>query len=166
MLVNRIFFFSLDVFYPSQKEFLFLAHVSTSAQSLLRVSYCDHSPSVVHFLVYTLASTDINQSAPNLVKIYVTIRSRISLIIGLIRLEGLELFALELKNLLYFVYTLESTNINQSAPNLVKIYTTIRSQMSLIMGLVGSEGLELFALELKSLLYFTLEQLQFLTYQH
>ena len=28
--------------------------------------------------VYTLASPDINQSAPNLVKMYVTIRSRIS----------------------------------------------------------------------------------------
>ena len=32
-----------------------------------------------------------------------------------------------------FVYTLASTNINQSAPNLVKMYVTIRSWMSLIM---------------------------------
>ena len=32
-----------------------------------------------------------------------------------------------------FVYILASTNINQSAPNLVKMYVTIRSQMGLIM---------------------------------
>ena len=47
---------------------IFLAHLSTECS----VSYCDHSPSVsvcpsVHnFLVNTLASTNINQSAPNL----------------------------------------------------------------------------------------------------
>ena len=29
-----------------------------------------------------------------------------------------------------FVYTLASTNINQSAPNLVKMYVTISSQMN------------------------------------
>ena len=69
--------------------------------------------------------------------------------------EHLELLALDLKKIaiFHFVYTLASTNINQSAPNLVKIYMTIRSQMSLILGL---EPLELFALEFKKLLYFTL----------
>ena len=42
------------------------------------LSYCDHSPSVVvrpsvhNFLVNTLASTNINQSAPNLVRMYMT----------------------------------------------------------------------------------------------
>ena len=35
------------------------------------------------------------------------------------------------------VYLLASTNINQSAPDLVKIYTTLRSWMSSIMGLIG-----------------------------
>ena len=30
-----------------------------------------------------------------------------------------------------FVYTLASTNINQSAANLVKMYVTVRSQMRL-----------------------------------
>ena len=39
----------------------------------------------------------------------------------------------------HFVYTLTSTNINQSAPNLVKKYMTIKSWMSLIMGLIGPE---------------------------
>ena len=43
-----------------------LAHMSTDCS----VSYCDHSPSVgvrlsTIFLVNTLASTNINQSAPN-----------------------------------------------------------------------------------------------------
>ena len=45
------------------------------------------------------------------------------------------------------VYTLSSPNINQSAPNLVKMYVTISSQMSLIMDLTGAELSELFALE-------------------
>ena len=81
-----------------------------------------------------------------------------SLILGLIGLEPLELFALELKKIaiFQFVYTLASTNINQSAPNLVKIYMTIRPQMSSILDLIGVEWLELFALELKKLLYLTL----------
>ena len=37
--------------------------------------------------------------------------------------------------------------MNQSAPNLVKIYVTIRSGMSLIMDLIGPELSELLALE-------------------
>ena len=45
------------------------------------------------------------------------------------------------------VYTLSSPNINQSASNLVKMYVTIRYQMSLIMDLTGAELSELFALE-------------------
>ena len=51
-----------------------------------------------------------------------TIRSRMSSILGLIGLEHLELFALDLKNiaLFHFVNRPESTNINQSAPNSVK----------------------------------------------
>ena len=48
--------------------------------------------------------------------------------------------------------TLTSTNINQSAPNFVKIYMTIRSQMSSILGLIGPEGQELSALEWQKLL--------------
>ena len=58
-----------------------------------------------------------------------------SSIIGQIKREHLELFALDLGKIAEsdFVYTLASTNINQSAPDLVKICVTIRSQMSLIM---------------------------------
>ena len=75
--------------------------------------------------VYTLASTNIDQSAPNLVKMYVTIRSRMSLIIDLIRLELSELSALELEDLPYLtLFTLASANIDQSVPNLATIYTT------------------------------------------
>ena len=64
--------------------------------------------------VYTLASTNINQSAPNLVKMYVTIRSRISSIIDLIGLELCELFALEHAKIAESdsVYTLASTNVD------------------------------------------------------
>ena len=44
----------------------------------------------------------------------------------------------------------------QSAPNLVKMYVTIRSRMSLIMDLIGLELSELSALELENLSYLTL----------
>ena len=57
-----------------------------------------------------------------------TIRTLMSLIMGVIGLEQLELFALEFENFLYiFVYTVASTNIKQLVPNLVKIYMTLRS---------------------------------------
>ena len=67
--------------------------------------------------------------------------AQMSSIMGQIEPEHLELFALEFgKNAESdFVYTLASTNINQSAPNLVKMYMTIRSRMSLIMDLIGSK---------------------------
>ena len=85
------------------------------------------------------------------------IRSQMSLIMGQIEPEHTELFALEFgKFAKYdFVYTLASTNINQSTPNLVKIYLIIRSQMSLIMDLIGFELSELCALELENLPYLT-----------
>ena len=69
------------------------------------------------------------------------IRSRMSLIMGQMEPEHLELFALEFrKSAEYdFVYTLASTNINQSAPNLVKMCMTIRARMSLIMELIRPE---------------------------
>ena len=65
-----------------------------------------------------------------------------------IRPEHPELFALEFGKIAEtdFVYTPSSTNINQSAPNLVKMYVTIRSWMSSIMDLLGAELSELFAL--------------------
>ena len=65
--------------------------------------------------VYNVASTNINQSAPNLFKIYVTIRSRMSSIMDLIKPELSELFALEFAKIAEsdFVYTLPSTNVDQ-----------------------------------------------------
>ena len=71
------------------------------------------------------------------------IRSQVSLIMGQIETEHSELFALEFGICLHSA----STNINQSAPNVVKMYLTIRSQMSSIMDLIGPELSELFALE-------------------
>ena len=60
-----------------------------------------------------------------------TIRFWMSSIKGVIGPEQLELFALELKKILYFtLFTLASTNINQFVPNLVKIYMTLRSRIS------------------------------------
>ena len=80
---------------------------------------------------------------------YVTIRSRMRLIMDFIGPELSELFPLEFAKIAEsdFVYILASTNINQSAPNLVKMYVTIRSQMRLIMDLIGPELSELFPLE-------------------
>ena len=109
--------------------------------------------------VYTLASANIDQSVANLATIYIPIKSQISLIMGQIKLEHPELFALEnWEKLLNRLWSnaLVSTNIDQSAPNLVKMYMTIRSRMSLIMDLIGLEQFELFALELENLTYLTM----------
>ena len=83
-------------------------------------------------------------------------RARMSLIMGQIEPEHPELFALEFRKIADFVYTLVSTNINQSTPNLVKMYMTLRSQMSSIMNLIGLELSELSALEFEHLPYLTL----------
>ena len=69
------------------------------------------------------------------------IKSQMSFIMGQIEREHSELFALEFGKIVEsdFVYTLASTNINQWAPNLVKMYVTIRSWMSSIMDLIKPE---------------------------
>ena len=100
--------------------------------------------------VYALASSNINQSAPNLVKLYVTIRSQMSLIMDLIGPELPDLSALELQNLPYLtLFSLSHqqilTNQYQTCPQYN--YMPIQSQMSLIMGQIEAEHLELFALE-------------------
>ena len=51
--------------------------------------------------VYTPASTNIDHSAPNLDKMCMTIRSRMSLIMDVIRPELPELYTLELENFPY-----------------------------------------------------------------
>ena len=121
---------------------------SSPEHEVLRVSYCDHSPSFVrlsvvrsHFLVYTLASTNINQSPPNMVQMYMTIRALMSSIMERIRPELSELSALWIWKIAIFdfVYTLASANIDQSVPNLATIYMPIRSRMSSIMGQIEPE---------------------------
>ena len=79
---------------------------------------------------YRPVSTKLGQN------IYV--QQNLSLIIGPIGPEQLELFALELGKIaaVNFAYSLASSNINQSASNLVTMYMSIRFQMSLIMGQV------------------------------
>ena len=86
------------------------------------------------------------------------IKSRMSLIMGQIEPELPDLFALEFGKITEsdFVYTPASTNIDQSAPNLVKMYMTIRSQMSLFMDLIGPEFSELSALEFENFPYLIL----------
>ena len=81
-----------------------------------------------------------------------------SMIMGQIEQEHPEFFALEFGKIAEsdFVYTLSSTNIDQSTLNLVKMYITIRSRMSSIMDLIGPKLSELSALEFENLLYLTL----------
>ena len=89
-------------------------------------------------------------------------RTQMSLIMGQIEPEHPELFALEFGKIAEsdFVYTLVSTlvstNIDQSAPNLVRMYMTLRSRMSSIMDLIRPELSELSALEFENLPYLTL----------
>ena len=99
------------------------------------------------------------------------IRSRMSSIMGQIEPENSELFALEFGKIAEFdfVYTLSSTNLDKSAPNWVKTYVIIRSRMSWIMDIIGTELSKLSALELENLPYltlFTLYHLQILTSQY
>ena len=99
------------------------------------------------------------------------IKSRMSSIMGQIESEHAELFALEFGKMAEsdFVYTLASTNIDQSTPNLVKMYVTIRLRMSLIMDPIEPELYELSALEFENLPYLTLFillHLQILTNQY
>ena len=89
------------------------------------------------------------------------IRSQMSSIMGQIEPEHTELFAPEFGKFAEydFFYTLASTNINQSTPNLVKMYVIIRSQLILIMDLIRFELSELSALELENLPYLTFFQI-------
>ena len=59
------------------------------------------------------------------------IRSQMRTIMEQIEPEHPELFVLEFGKIAEsdFVYTLASADINQSAPNLVKMYVTTRSRM-------------------------------------
>ena len=98
--------------------------------------------------LFTLSSTNINQSAPNLVRMHMTIRSRMSSIMDLIGPE-LRVICPRIRKfaIFDFVYTLASANINQSVPILATIHMPIRSRMSLIIRQIEAEHLELFAHE-------------------
>ena len=89
--------------------------------------YALESENLRYLTLLTLASANIDQSVPNLATIYMPIRFWMSLIMGQIEREHIELFALEFGKIAEydFVNTLASPNINQSAPNLVKMYVTI-----------------------------------------
>ena len=108
--------------------------------------------------VYTLASTNINQLVPNFVKMYVTIRSQMSLILGSIRPKEQELITFELGKIAEsdFVHTLAFTSFNKSAANSVIMYVTVGSRINLIMDAIRPEQSELSALELQKLPYLTL----------
>ena len=79
-------------------------------------------------------------------------------IIGQMESEHQELFALEFEKIAEsdFVYPPASTNIDPSAPNLDKMYMTIRSRMSSIMDVIRPELSELSTLELENFPYLTL----------
>ena len=84
--------------------------------------------------------------------------SQMSSIMGHIKPEHPEVFTFEFGKIAEsdFVYTLASTNIDQSTPNLVKMYVTIRYRMSFITDLIGPELSELSALGLENFPYLTL----------
>ena len=68
-----------------------------------------------YLTVYSLASSNIDQSVPNLATIHMSMRARMSSIMDEIEPEHPELFALEFGKIAEpdFVYTLVSTNIKQ-----------------------------------------------------
>ena len=144
-------------------------YFSSPEHEVLRVSYYDHSPSVgvrrssvrpssIHIFLFTSSICKYRPISTKLGHNVYPIRSQMSSILSQIEPEHPELFALEFGKIAEydFFYTLLSTNINQSAPNLVKLYVIIRSRMGLIMNLIGPELSELSALELKNLPYLNL----------
>ena len=115
--------------------------------------YAHYLKSLTFDFVYSPSSPYIEHSAPNLGKIFMSNRDWMRSIMGRIGPEQLELFALELWKIaaVDFVYSLTSTNVNQSAPNLVTMIMSIRSQMSLIMGQVITGLLVFSVLEIEKL---------------
>ena len=103
--------------------------------------------------LYILSSAYIDQSAPNLGKIFMSNRNWMSSIMGPIGPKQLELFGLELWKIAAFdfVYSLISTNINHSEPNFVTMNMSIRSQMGMIMDQVIPDQLVFSVLEIEKL---------------
>ena len=88
-----------------------------------------------YFTLFTLVSANVDQWIPNLATVFMPMRSRMSFDYGTIELEHPELFALEFGKIAEsdFIYTLASTNVDQLVPNVVTIYMTMISWMSLII---------------------------------
>ena len=130
-----------------------LVNYKSNGDRMVRVIYPLFKTPVIFDFVYTLSSAYIDQSAPNLGKIFKANRIWMSSVMGPIGPEQLELFALELWKIAAFdfVYSQTSTNINQSASDLVTMNISIRSQMSLIMGQVEPDQPVLSALEIGKL---------------
>ena len=139
---------------------------NSTKHKVLRVSFCDHSASVRHLSVchpvtfpclyssiykYLPISTKLGQNTNN-----DKILDEYDYGFNRTRTSGVICPWIRKIAIFQFVYALASTNINQSVPNPVKIYMTIRSQMCSIMGLIKLECLELFALEWEKLLHLTL----------
>ena len=96
---------------------------------------------IFHF-VYTLASTNTNQSAPTLNSICAyTISNELDYGSNRKRTTGVICPRIGKIASFNFVYTLVSTIINHLAPHLVKINMTITSQMTSINRVVVSERL-------------------------
>ena len=76
-------------------------HLELFAREFGKIAESDFVYTLSSTNINHLSSTNINQSTPNLVKMYVIIKSRMSFIMDLIRRELSELSALEFENLPY-----------------------------------------------------------------
>ena len=117
--------------------------------------------------VYTLSSTNIDQSTLNLVKMYMIIQFDY----GSNTTRTVRVICSWIRKFAIFdsVYTPASANIDQSVPNLATIYMPIRSQMSWIRVKLNQNIRSYLPLNLEKLLNMTLftpYHLQILTNQH
>ena len=117
------------------------------SSSVLRASV---RPSVNSFLVSMIETTFLNQSGPNLPKVFMATRSRISSIMSEIGPSNSRVNAPEILKIAVFdlVSTIETTFLNQPGPKLHKVFIDTRSWMSSRMSKIGPVTQKLFALEL------------------
>ena len=126
--------------------------------SMLRVICPWIWKNAIFYFVYTLAPLFIDQSRPNMVKMYIAIRSGMSSILSEIGRSGQELSALEFeKNIIfYFVYTLALSFLKWSSSSFVTMHIFIKSRMSLNLSQNGLVSPELGPFEFGKMQYFTL----------
>ena len=101
-------------------------------------------------LVSTIETTFLNQSGPNVHKVFIGTRSQMSSIFSGIQPVTRKLFALELLKVavLNIVSAIETIFPNQSGPKLHKVFIGARTRMSSIMSKIRHVTPKLFALEL------------------